>query len=261
MNEVTAPAPPPMVPVMFAFVLDPASEKDITAAQLSGALADLLTQQDRDVGPIYRLAPCYFYGPPGAGGTKTGAFSDVNAVLGHPGLVAVVLQPTLPVPGAAGYHDESGAGGVPRVYVSTAGQSLDDITMTISHELTEERYDPAVNSYSFDVGADRVDIAQELCDQCEDVGYRIGSTLVSDFLMPAGLDSMAKPGDRITFCNSLPAAGTRTAGGYIIFADGTTDPPEDALPAAKRHWNSRYMRRQRNHMAHAKHGPAITKPD
>lgn len=230
----TAPLAPPMVPVQFAFALDPASHADISHAQLAAALPNLLTQQNRDVGVVHNLAPCLI------DATIYTAAVDVPSA---PGVVVVVLTPTLPEKGAAGYHDETGNGHTPCVYVSTAGQSVDDITVTISHELTEERYDPFCNGFSLGVGKVQVNIAQELSDQCEDVSYRVGNTLVSDFCLPANFDPQTEPGTPVTFCNSLHDAGARTKGGYIIFADGTTDPPMDALPAHKTHWNSRLMRR------------------
>jgi hypothetical protein len=73
-------------------------------------------------------------------------------------------------------------------------------------------------------------IAYEVCDPCEaDAdGYKIGQTLLSDFVFPSWLETFCAPGTQFDFQKLIKKPLELRPGGYISF---TT--PAAALPGNK----------------------------
>ncbi len=74
--------------------------------------------------------------------------------------------------------------GTPKGYVHVKGVTFDYWTNSVSHEVLEMREDPLIDQVAY--MSDGTAVSMEVCDACEtnDQGYRIGSTLMSDFVYP-----------------------------------------------------------------------------
>jgi hypothetical protein len=192
----------------------------MTSPWLAGAAADLQKQLQRDVARFWPYAQDGVVRP-GSGPSDVGATECPARII-----------PVLDVQGAIAYHDD--ANGYPDVFLgSDTCSTLDDVTSALSHENTEICGDPNCDQWvtvpsgiALPQGlVAGMQIAQETDDPLQDRTYRIGNTLVADFVLPAYFDlSISGPtslgellgGPRLEPFN-------RTPGGYQLVrnADGS----------------------------------------
>jgi hypothetical protein len=127
--------------------------------------------------------------------------------------------------GALGYH-EATTEGLPLGKVFAKSDLAEGYvwTVTVSHELLEMLVDPELNLTVFiqQSTASGNLIAYEICDACEadQFGYKIGDTLVSNFVFPAWFESFRKKGStQFDFCKHIDQPFQLLPGGYISVWD------------------------------------------
>src|SRR6185369_2497284 len=147
----------------------------LSDADVRKALPDLQTQIHRDFAPAWGIdADLQFIDP----GQKI-----------PNGAWVVGIFDTSDQANALGYHDVTNDGlPVGKVFAKSDLDAHLSWTVTASHELLEMLADPDINLTVFtlnEFNSARL-IAYEVCDPCEaDAdGYKIGHTLVSDFVFP-----------------------------------------------------------------------------
>ena len=132
--------------------------------------------------------------------------------------------------GALGYHDLT-PDGLPlgKVFAATDLKYGNSWSVTASHELLEMLADPNINLTVLVQNANTSGtlFAYEVCDACEadNLGYKIGSVLVSDFVYPSWFeDFRAKGSTQFDKCDHIQEPFELLPEGYIgIFkvSDGT----------------------------------------
>jgi hypothetical protein len=144
--------------------------------------------------------------------------------------------------GALGYHDLTpDAQPIGKVFAGTDLKYGTNWTVTASHELLEMLADPNIKLTVFvqKSNADGILYAYEICDSCEgdQYGYRIGETLVSDFVYPSWFEDFRTKGS--TQFDQIKALQTPLQllnGGYIGIFDvksgtGWTQLTEESKPS------------------------------
>ncbi len=127
---------------------------------------------------------------------------------------------------AAGVHEDKD--GQPFALIS-ASTSLDDWSLTASHEMMEMLVDPFGNrlvaSDSPKEGQGRVSILVEVCDPSEaaDFAYTVNGILVSDFYTPNYFDPVATSGVRYSFTGAITEPRQVLRGGYLSWIDSNTN--------------------------------------
>jgi len=122
--------------------------------------------------------------------------------------------------GALGYHDLTPAGlPMGKVFVKTDLQYKLSWSVTMSHELLEMIADPDIDLTVFSQDSDTSGYlyAFEMCDAVEDdaFGYAIGSTRVSNFVLPAYFQP-GIPGNKWDFMGKLTGPiPAMLSGGYL----------------------------------------------
>jgi hypothetical protein len=97
--------------------------------------------------------------------------------------------------GALGYHELTSRGTpLGKVFAALDIQSGGSWTVTLSHELLEMLADPWINWCA--QGSDGKIYALEVCDavEADNLGYKIGEVLVSDFISPRGSNPRGRIG-------------------------------------------------------------------
>lgn len=125
--------------------------------------------------------------------------------------------------GALGYHDYSSEGlPIGKVFAGSDMQYGYQWTVTASHELLEMLGDPDINlaAAAPDLGQGNPTqfYAYEVCDACEadQLGYKVNSTLVSDFVFPAWFESFRQPNStQFDYQKQITQPFQLLAGGYI----------------------------------------------
>jgi len=180
---------------------------------VQAAVPDLQTQVHRDFAPAWGLDAELTFVPKGAQPL--------------PAAWQLVILDNSDQAGALGYHDVT-AQGLPlgKVFAGTDLQYHLQWTVTASHELLEMLADPEINLTVFvQPTASRGTLyAYEVCDACEadTFGYRIGNTLVSDFVYPTWFEPSLKPGStQFDYGKHIQQPLALLAGGYIGVFDVT----------------------------------------
>jgi len=126
----------------------------------------------------------------------------------------------------AAFHIEDAQGRV-RAPIATIGYSLDDVSLSASHEACEAVCDPTTTTWiEMPSGAFTM---REVCDAVQSEGYyvRAHGCLMSDFLYPSWFDAEGRP--PFDALDTLTAPFTRRALGYLILRSATglrsQDPP------------------------------------
>lgn len=172
------------------------ASKTMTDAEILAALPDLQTQISRDFAPHYCDAKLLF-------GKSIPAGSWGLIVLDHSDQA-----------GALGYHDvtkdELPLG---KVFAASDKEDRLSVTVTMSHEILEMLGDPQINLGA--MGPGNKWYAYENCDAVEDdsLGYKIGNTLVSDFVLPSWFEVGGKT--PFAFKTHLKKPFSLAPGGYI----------------------------------------------
>jgi hypothetical protein len=171
-----------------------------------------------------------------------------------PGEIAFAILSSLPdAPGAVAYHDINGDA-VPAAFLGLdTCNSLDDVSIAISHEVIETVGDPNVNLWADDgIGSEW---ALELCDAVESNSYSIDLSdgqppiRVSDFLLPSFFVSLGRPPYNFLASQGPSAPFVTASGGYQIkrSAGGGETEVTGEIPSdktkRKMHWSSRTSRR------------------
>jgi hypothetical protein len=146
------------------------------------------------------------------------------------------------VPNALGYHDV-GPNGLPYGDVFADGETLDELSETISHELKEMIGDLYANRWRTRA-SDSVAFAEEACDAVQGTPYRVDGVLCANHVCDAWYQENSKgPWDKN---GALNGAFEQTAEGYTIQMKGgvvDTFPASAKAHAKKRRYNSRTRRR------------------
>jgi hypothetical protein len=127
---------------------------------------------------------------------------------------AAVISDDSDQAGALGYHDITHSGNpIGFVFAKTDMDYNLSWTVTASHELLEMLGDPYAN-----IGVqinDNTWVAYESCDavEADELGYDIGGTLVSDFMLPSWFEVKGEP--PFDFAGHCKAPLTLLPGGYI----------------------------------------------
>jgi len=182
----------------------------LSDADVRKALPDLQTQIHRDFAPAWGIdADLQFIDP----GQKI-----------PNGAWVVGIFDTSDQANALGYHDVTNDGlPVGKVFAKSDLDAHLSWTVTASHELLEMLADPDINLTVFtlnEFNSARL-IAYEVCDPCEaDAdGYKIGHTLVSDFVFPSWFETFRAPGTQFDFQKLIKKPLELRPGGYISFND------------------------------------------
>jgi len=177
----------------------------ITDAQVAAAAVDLNTQIQRDVGPAWNVS--------GA------VFACVRGIAPPPGAAQVLVLDDSDQPGALGYHSVTPQGRpIAKVFAHTDQLHGLSWTVTTSHEVVEMIVDPLCVQAA-QIGQSSF-AAWEACDPCEAdrFGYLIGTTHVSDFVLPAWFTRGPGPYD---FGHHITAPLSLLPGGYMsVWAPG-----------------------------------------
>lgn len=179
----------------------------LTDNQISASVPDLQTQVRRDFAPVWGIDADLAFVP--KGGTPP------------PDAWWLVILDNSDQAGALGYHDLTQEGlPLGKVFAGSDIQAGYVWTVTASHELLEMLGDPDINLTAF-VQSDATTgilYAYEVCDACEadEFGYKIGNTLVSDFVCPAWFESFRKKGStQFDYRNKIDQPFQLLKGGYI----------------------------------------------
>lgn len=179
----------------------------VTDEQIKEALPDFQTQVSRDFAPSWGTD------------AKLTFIDQQQQVLDGQWLIGVF--DTSDQAGALGYHDVTSFGApLGKVFAKTTIQYGGLWTVTFSHELLEMLGDPDINLCALDDTSNRI-YAYEACDavEADELGYKIGSTQVSDFVLPSWFEPGATTKAPRSFCGHVKDAFELAPGGYISYLD------------------------------------------
>jgi hypothetical protein len=181
----------------------------VSLEELQTVAADLNQQIQRDFAPIW------------GNKASVGAYQAAP-----PNTWAVFIKNQLDEPGALGYHTDNSR--QPLAYV----EYTTDYTVTISHEVLEMIVDPwgnrmhgaplpeGINASQVNLQSPptpRVQYLLEMCDPCENSSYIIGSTWLSDFLMPGWYYTTPHMGVAYSHTGYCTDPRQVANGGYVSF--------------------------------------------
>jgi len=221
-TPVTSPAPakkptpkptpkPPTPPVLLSPALAHVAiwnrSTVLSDAQVQAAVPAFQTAVSRDFAPAWKTDAMLAFVP------KAGAPDPSSWII-------QILDDST-VKGALGYHDVTGRNAPEAfVFARTDQQYGLNWQVTLTHELFEMLLDPLAVSCIFDQSTDTTGrlIPYEACDavEADSLGYSIGPTRISDFILPAWFDtSLAPNSEKFDFCGHLPGPLTVAPGGYL----------------------------------------------
>ena len=145
----------------------------ISDAQVQGMIPAFQTQWNRDLSAVWNLDQATF------------AFTPKDQ---QPPATSwwVVFLDDSDQAGALAYHDLTDSGlPISKVFVKTIQTDNTSVSVGATHEICEMAVDPTINLSAQDSSGSFW--AYEVCDPVEDdkYGYKIGDTLVTDFVTPA----------------------------------------------------------------------------
>lgn len=197
----------------------------LSDSQVASVVPDLQTQVHRDFNSAWGIDADLSFVP--QGGTPDG------------GAWWLAVLDDSDQAGALGYHDVTNEGlPLGKVFAGSDLKLGNSWTVTVSHELLEMLADPEVNLTVFvQPTADAGTLyAYEVCDACEgdQFGYKIGQTLLSDFVYPAWFESFQSEGDtQFDFGKYITKPFSLLADGYIGVLNVTTGSGWQQLTAEK----------------------------
>jgi hypothetical protein len=160
--------------------------------------AALQKQASRDLAPIWDIS------------ATVDAFDKLEDV--PDGYWPIIIKDNIGQPGAA----------------ITSSRSLDEWSLTASHEMCEMLVDPSgdrqVTSDSPKPDQGRVSFLVEVCDPSEaaDFSYSVNSIQVSDFYTPHYFDPVAAAGVRYSFTGAITRPRQLLQGGYLSWKDSVS---------------------------------------
>ncbi len=171
---------------------------------------DLQTQLDRDYAPFWGFTARLHFIP-----------KDQNADPSH---WWQAVFDTTDQPGALGYHTITDQGQpIGYTFAKTDLAYGEEPSTTLSHELLEMMGDPDINKIITVELADTHKTRQymyENCDAVESLSYKIGDTLVSDFVTPQWFITSSPKGTQFDYLNKTSNPFQLLQGGYIGYNDG-----------------------------------------
>lgn len=173
--------------------------------------AALQKQASRDLAPIWEIS------------ATVDAFDKLEDV--PDGYWPLIIKDDIGQSGAAGVHMDKD--GQPFALI-TSSQSLDEWSLTASHEMCEMLVDPSGNrqvtgnSPKPDQG--RVSFLVEVSDPSEaaDFAYTVNSILVSDFYTPHYFDPNVSAGVKYSFTGAITRPRQVLRGGYLSWKDSVS---------------------------------------
>jgi hypothetical protein len=172
--------------------------------------AALQKQATRDLEPIWEIS------------STVDAFAKLEDV--PDGYWPMIIQDNIGF-NAAGIHMDRD--GQPFALISAA-DSVDEWSLTASHELCEMLVDPSgdkqMTGDSPIPEQGRVSFLVEVCDPSEaaDFAYSVNGVLMSDFYTPHYFDPMKAPGVRYSFTGAITAPRQVLRGGYLSWKDSAS---------------------------------------
>lgn len=185
----------------------------LSDADVQGAVPALQTQVHRDFAPVWGVDADLTFVP--------------NTQKPASGNWWLVILDTSDQAGALGYHDLTSEGlPMGKVFAQSDVQAGTSWTVTASHELLEMLGDPDIDLTVFVQPQANLGTlyAYEVCDACEDdqFGYKIGQTLVSDFVFPSWFESFRPQGStQFDYQKKVTRPFQLLSGGYIGVFDVT----------------------------------------
>jgi hypothetical protein len=172
--------------------------------------AALQKQASRDLAPIWEIS------------STVDAFEKLEDV--PDGYWPMIIKDNIGF-NAAGIHMDHD--GQPFALIS-ASDSIDDWSLTASHELCEMLVDPSgdkqMTGDSPMPGQERVSFLVEVSDPSEasDFAYTVNGVLVSDFYTPHYFDPMKAAGVRYSFTGAITEPRQVLRGGYLSWKDSVS---------------------------------------
>jgi hypothetical protein len=185
--------------------------KRVKLPDLMRVAAALQKQASRDLGSIWEIT------------ATVDAFASLNDV--PDGYWPMIIKDNIGMPGAAGVHMDKD--GQPFALISS-GKSLDEWSLTASHEMCEMLVDPSGDRQetgdSPKPEQGRVSFLVEVCDPSEaaDFAYSVNGVLVSDFYTPNYFDPTQASGVRYSFTGAITRPRQVLRGGYLSWKDATS---------------------------------------
>jgi hypothetical protein len=171
-------------------------------ATVQAMIADLETQLNRDLSPVW--------------GTDTFKLTWVaRTATPDPEAWQLAFVDDSTQAGTLAYHDLTPAGEpLALVFCRTLIADKASVSVAASHELCEMAVDPTLNLAAQSPTGQFW--AYEVCDPCEDdsYGYRIGNTLVSDFVTPNWFSPQTPDGTTFSFRGNVKRPFAVLPGGY-----------------------------------------------
>lgn len=200
---------------------------------IATAVPALATQATRDLCPAWGIAAPTVTFQPGRGPIPVAAWQ-------------LLILDNADQAGALGYHDVTASGQpLSKVFAATDLHYGAQWTVTASHELCEMIVDPdIIRASEGPAGFYALEVGDPV--EADRFGYRIGSTLVSDFVLPAWFEPTHR-GAPVDFGRHLLVPHTLTPGGYMSVYQpgrGWVQHTADAAPSTRAQVGSRRERRR-----------------
>ena len=171
---------------------------------------DLQTQLDRDYSALWGVTAQLHFIPKGAQADHNHWWQ--------------VVFDTTDEPGALGYHTITQQGQpIGYTFAKTDLAYNEEPSTTLSHELLEMMGDPDVNKTATVELADTHRPRQymyENCDAVEALSYKIGNTMVSDFVTPQWFVPSSSAATQFDYLKKVSKPFQLLKGGYISYNDG-----------------------------------------
>jgi hypothetical protein len=199
------------MPALVRHVALVSESKRVKLPDLMRVAAALQKQASRDLGPIWEIT------------ATVDAFASLKDV--PDGYWPMIIKDNIGTPGAAGVHMDKD--GQPFALISS-GKSLDEWSLTASHEMCEMLVDPSGDRQetgdSPKPEQGRVSFLVEVCDPSEaaDFAYSVNGILASDFYTPNYFDPTQASGVRYSFTGSITRPRQVLRGGYLSWKDATS---------------------------------------
>lgn len=123
--------------------------------------------------------------------------------------------------GALGYHDVTSHGTpLGKVFAKTTMNDGGRWDVTFTHELFEMALDPWIVLGAEDASTERI-WAYEACDavEADNLAYKIGTTHISDFVLPGYFESSISQHQPLSFCGNVNKPFSLAPGGYMSYID------------------------------------------
>ena len=179
----------------------------ITDADVQLMMLALQTQWNRDLGPVWNVEQAFLaFVPKGQSPVPRSWW--------------LVFLDNSDQAGALAYHDLTNEGlPISKVFVKTLLADGANVSVGASHEMCEMAVDPTINLGAQD--SQGLFWAYETADPCEDdqYGYKIGDTLVTDFITPAWFGFAYSAGKPTDFMGHTSKPFEVLSGGYAQHFD------------------------------------------